>query len=809
MSAMNDIIVKANELLNREEYGKALVILQNAPSTDCEPAEEENIPAYYNRKISLLMARAYYHNQLYEDATVLITELERNETDITEDKDFIFLKYQLLLIRKGPQEAIDFLLGLKNIPFARELDFFIRYCLGKAYFWKGEYHSANRHFRQCRAYYKEKGDHRMLGNVLYMLGYNAFQRSFFEVAESYYRKAAHNYNITEDKNQEAATDHMLGILYYKTGRYKLAERKLSSAADHYRISGNRTRTAESLLARGRVCIYTGELSRSRSLVEQGIRIAENIDHKRVTALGYEFLGEINLLEDNLDEALYHFKKAEALAREIAPGGDIALEVSRRLGDLYIRLDQLASADEALSKALKMAEKLHDSYELGAVFRAKGVLQLKTGQLESARASFRESVSVLRLIKEKFELARTCFTAADTLFDYLEETDLPDDKNGQLLAEIRNYASDALRIFRDIGLERRTRQCRQLLDRLSGKSGRKTSPSGIVDIRFDSKSLYRDFLVAESDHLLSIIKKCRTVAPSRIPVLISGETGTGKEVIARYIHITGNRAEKPFVPVNCASITDQVFESELFGHTRGAFTGAVRDHIGLIERASGGTLFLDEISELSNRQQAKLLRALQEKRIRRVGESREREVNFRVISASNQDLDLLLRAGNLRKDFYYRINHESIEIKPLRMHRRDICPLLAYYLSKLDAPLKIEEDALDLLCSYNWPGNIRQLVSLTRLLGVNIRNSNVITREDLPPGIRKHRISGDEANASPEMNPLKIHPIPAIGLTRDPDDIRRLVVSALINTGGNKSAAARELGISRSTIYRLIKRLDIT
>ena len=808
MAAVNEIIVKASELLNREEYKKALIILESAlpEHSDCQ---EESISVYYNREIALLLARAYYHNQLYEEAAVVIEKLEQQERNITGEKDFIFLKYQILLIRDNPQKAIDFLSSLESESFDEEIDFFIRYCLGKAYFWKGNYHSANICFRECREYYDSRADHLMLGNVLYMLGYTAFQRSFYEVAETYYKSAVKSFKLAEDRNQEAATDHMLGILYYKTGRYKLAQRKLSSSARHYEISGNRTRTAESLLARGRVCIYTADLERGRRLVEQGTRIAEQIEHKRAFALGHEFLGEINLLEENLDGALFHFKKAESLAFEIAPSGDIALEVSRRLGDLYIRLDQFPSADEMLSKALKLAENLHDNYELGAVFRARGVLQLKTGQLESALASFRESVSVLRLIKEKYELARTLFTAADSISDYILESELPGKKIAGLYSEIKDYAAEALRIFRDIGLERRTGQCEKLLEKISAKPVREKSGSGFTRISIEEESLYRDFLVAHSEHLNEIIEKCLKIAPSDIPVLITGETGTGKEIIARFIHASGDRSDKPFIAVNCASITDQVFESELFGHNRGAFTGAVRNHIGLFERASGGTLFLDEISELSARQQAKLLRALQEKRIRRVGESREREVNFRVVSASNQDLDDLLRTGALRKDFYYRINNESIRIKPLRSHREDINPLLAYYLRKFGAPLRIDNDALKLLNSYNWPGNIRQLVNLARLLSVSADDSDTVTVENLPPGIRKHRISGDEMNPSPEMNPLKVHPIPAIGLTRDPDDIRRLVVSALVKTGGNKSAAARELGISRSTIYRLIKRLDIT
>ncbi|MBD3180129.1 MAG: tetratricopeptide repeat protein, partial [Candidatus Latescibacteria bacterium] len=585
MSAVNEIILKANELLRREEYANALRILENALPEDCPSASEIRSESL-DREIALLLARTYYHNQLFREASDLIKKLEENDGDITGEKEYIFLKYQLLLIMENPQTAIDFLAALNKQSLNQKMRIFIDYCLGKACFWKGDYHNANIYFRACRRFYQERNDHLMLGKTLYMLGYTAFQRTFFEVAESYYSKAADNFRLVKDRNQEAATDHMLGILYYKTGRYKLAESKLKAAAGYYELSGNRTRKAESLLARGRVCIYRGDLSRGRKLVGEAMEIAGGIRHRRASALGHEFMGEINLLEDEPDEALYHFKKAEAIAVDIAPGGDIALEVSRRLGDLYIRLDQLPYADEMLTRALELAEKLHDNYELGAVFRARGVLQLKTGQLESARANFRESVSVLRLIKEKFELARTCYTAAESINEYMSDSEITGRKREQLNEEITGYAVEALRIYRDIGLPGRGRQCENLLDNLSRAPARREGSSSAVRLKIDNKSLHQDFLVARSKHLLKIIEKCRKIAPSDIPVLITGETGTGKEVIARFIHLAGSRNGKPFVPVNCASITDQVFESELFGHTRGAFTGAVRNHIGLIERASG-------------------------------------------------------------------------------------------------------------------------------------------------------------------------------------------------------------------------------
>lgn len=809
MAETKKLINTINGFLEKEEYKSALKKIKGIESSNSSPLSALDIaPLNGGGKMKLLAARVYYHNQIYDRAAELLEGLEKGYPDITAEKDFIFLRYQLLLINENPESAIRFLESLPADIQSGETAFFIKFCMGKACFWKGDYHASNIHFQACRKHYASKSDHLMLGNVLYMLGYTACQRSFFEIAETYYAKALENFRAIGNRGQIAATQHMMGILDYKTGRYSISEKNLLAAAKNYMKSGNRTRMAESYIARGRLCIFTGKLSRGKELVGEGLKIAEKTEHKRGIALACEFLGEISCLAGELNDAFLWLERARRIAVDIAPQGDIMLEVSRRTGDLCIAAGHLEDAEKELLKSLKLAEGLHDRYELGATLRALGILEARKGNLDLARSYFREAVMTLRLIKEKFELAKTLQSAAESFLEYPSRIEIVGEEVMEFVREGKGLAVEASQLFDSLELKKRGNECLDLINKLDKMICKQECVSKISNILFEKHWLYGDFLVARSSHLRKTVAKVKNIAPSGIPILITGETGTGKEVIARFIHRLSGRAEGAFVAVNCASVADQVFESELFGHRKGAFTGAQRDHTGLVMRASGGTLFLDEISELSLRQQAKLLRVLQEGKVRRVGESIERDADVRIITASNQNIAGLLRSGKLRKDFYYRINVESITLEPLRRHREDIYPLFSYYMNKYGYSAGIEAELLGLLESYNWPGNVRQIVSLAKVLSHRCRNRRIIRKSDLPARIRKQHIFGMEIEISGEMELLKIRPIPAIGLTKDPEDVRKLLVSTLLKMGGNKSAAARELGISRSTIYRVMKRLDL-
>jgi len=244
----------------------------------------------------------------------------------------------------------------------------------------------------------------------------------------------------------------------------------------------------------------------------------------------------------------------------------------------------------------------------------------------------------------------------------------------------------------------------------------------------------------------------------------------------------------------------MFETEFFGHVKGAFTDARSDRAGLVEAAHGGTLFLDEFTELSPGQQAKLLRVLQEKKVRRIGDTKERNVDIRVISACNGDVDNLVESGRLRKDFYYRICAERIEIEPLRFRREDITALIAYYLKESGDKLQIEEEAVKLLKRYHWPGNVRELLGVLQVLIEITSGDNIIKARDLPGVIRDSKgIELAELDSAGKIRAKKFYGLNA-------GSLQRFLSETIARHGGNHSAAARELGVSRMTLYRWLKKV---
>jgi len=284
-----------------------------------------------------------------------------------------------------------------------------------------------------------------------------------------------------------------------------------------------------------------------------------------------------------------------------------------------------------------------------------------------------------------------------------------------------------------------------------------------------------------------------VAPYDSSLLITGESGTGKEVLARYIHRLSPRSNKPFLALNCSALPDTLLESELFGHVAGAFTGAMRNRAGVFEEAAGGTIFLDEIGDVSPNMQVKLLRVLQSKEIMRLGESKPRRVDVRIIAATNRDLKQAVKEGRFREDLYYRLAVIEIAIPPLRSRREDILPLARYFVGrfaeKLNMPgLKLHASCLSLLEAYDWPGNVRELENAVERAAV-LAQGGTIMPEHLPPSVR---YGPDAQNgAAPPTGTLK-------------DVERRHILAVLDSVGGHRRQAARLLGISPSTLWRKLK-----
>jgi len=254
------------------------------------------------------------------------------------------------------------------------------------------------------------------------------------------------------------------------------------------------------------------------------------------------------------------------------------------------------------------------------------------------------------------------------------------------------------------------------------------------------------IIGESPALRAIIEEVRKIADTRSNVLLLGETGTGKELFARVIHHSSARKDMPFVPINCSAIPETLLESELFGHVKGAFTGAVVSKKGLFEEADGGTVFLDEIGDISPSLQVKLLRVLEDQLIRPVGSTKAEKVDIRFITATNKDLGDAVRKGEFREDLYYRINTISMRIPPLRERRDDIPLLVNYYVSKYSRELgkavnEVEAPALDVLEHYDWPGNIRELQNVVER-AILICDGTMITADNLPDMVRSETAEGD-------------------------------------------------------------------
>jgi len=310
----------------------------------------------------------------------------------------------------------------------------------------------------------------------------------------------------------------------------------------------------------------------------------------------------------------------------------------------------------------------------------------------------------------------------------------------------------------------------------------------------------DNLVAESPPMRQIVDLIQRVAPTETTVLILGESGTGKELVARAIHGLSSRSGGPFVAVNCAAIPENLLESELFGHVRGAFTGAVRDRIGKFESAEGGSIFLDEIGEMRPELQVKMLRCLEERAVERVGDNRPIRVDVRVVAATNKDLGKAIQAGEFREDLYYRLNVVPIAIPPLRERREDVRPLVQHFLRNLDASprMTVTPDAFRALETYDWPGNVRELENaLERAL--IFQRGEAITLADLPETIRTPR------NKESVGLPVSL---PETGLSLEEVE-KELILRALRKHDWNQSRAARYLGITRHTLLYRIEKHGIT
>ena len=386
-------------------------------------------------------------------------------------------------------------------------------------------------------------------------------------------------------------------------------------------------------------------------------------------------------------------------------------------------------------------------------------------------------------KDIYVLEDRCMGQGDVACHLLGRT--AEEWGDERAEELRFFNAERLEECLDVSLRRVTETLRAAEKKLRAHRRALVSVAPDVDEPLG--------IVAKSPRMSQVVDLARRVARVDATVLITGESGSGKERIARLVHDESTRASGPFIAVNCGAITESLFESELFGHARGAFTGATQDRPGLFETANRGTLLLDEVGEVSTAMQVKLLRALQEAEIRRVGENKSRAVDVRILAATNRDLAQGVSGGTFRQDLYYRLKVVELNVPPLRERRDDILPLARVMLTSAAIRMKrkisgISPPAADQLLRYGWPGNVRELENAMER-AVALARGGRVDLDDLPEEIRR------------------AVPAPAVmaGAVRPLDEVEKeYILAALESNGGNQTHTARQLGIGLATLYRRLK-----
>jgi DNA-binding NtrC family response regulator/tetratricopeptide (TPR) repeat protein len=647
-------------------------------------------------------------------------------------------------------------------------------------------------------------DPRVKSRVLTMLGLVAQNKGLHEAALEYFDRAKEICRISADHYGEAAAALNAGILLLRRGRLSGAERSIERARAIFTSIEWSIGTCRSLLALGNVSKCRGDFAAAVRSYRDAERIANHGEFAREHSLAREFIGDIHFERGRHQAAESCYRQGLRIATAVAPDGDVVVEINRRLGELYLSKADIPGAMSFLRRGLRLSQRLEDKLEKGAILRSMAKAACMLGNRRRGVALFRKAIGMLQEAGCSLELGKTHLAYAEIL---VEDGRLPHDNAphesppaGKMPDEAWSSAVEAQHILGNLENESLKSAAQRCLDRVIARRGKRSRAdtafrgrSRVVRVGFSPEYIRHEGFVAVSEPMLELWEQIHFAAGFDRPVLVTGETGTGKELVARLIHALSPRAAHPFVALNCAAVPDHLFESEFFGHKKGCFTGALNDRIGLFEEANSGTLFLDEVGEITALQQVKLLRVLQEGRIRRVGENGERPVNVRIISATNQNLEEKLGKAALREDFYYRINAEHILVPALRERPDDIVPFIAYCLCANGGGVRaveIELSALKCMQSYPWPGNVRELFAVLERVR-HMSNGGMITLEMLPERIRRGRGAPDSRAAK----------APEVSLS----DAGRRLRRTLDLCGGNKSAAARWLGISRGTLYKELRR----
>jgi DNA-binding NtrC family response regulator len=588
--------------------------------------------------------------------------------------------------------------------------------------------------------------------------------------------------------QIAIRSYNMGCLERRSGRWDVAEEYLSKSLDLFRNVEHPAGVSWALSELGILFGQRGDFENAKDYLV-GAR-----DYVRGHGLHREEFFAIVALSRALadagrwQEALESLEEALGAVSSHAPFGDLACEARTIYAECLAAAGRIDEAREQAATATEMARRLSGRYEEGAALRALGVVS------EGVRAiqAFERSLNTLRDLGDDYEIALTLARYGEYLAASGDTPDAPRRARGLLL--------EAHAVLDRLGARRSADSLERKLAALESREGLFLRRRMVAESASCEPELAGTQAELESMGFVTrnkvILDQMARWGHTNARILIHGETGTGKELIARIIHNMSDRKSKPYVVVDCASLSEGLAESELFGHVKGAYTNAISDRAGLFEEADGGTVFLDEVGELPPAIQAKLLRVLQEGEVRRVGSSRARSVDVRVIAATNRDLESAVEKGDFRRDLYFRLKGATINLPPLRERPEDI-PVLAEYFVRLEEERSgkiylFSKEALKAFGCHVWEGNVRELKTEIELL-LESSADCVIGLEQLPETLRERPKAG--ASAREETPDAESN-----------DGLVDEALWALQRHNGNKTLAAKELGITRQALHKRLKKL---
>ena len=697
----------------------------------------------------------------------------------------------------------------------------------------GDLRKAEVCFGDAASTYRRIDDREGVVNTYNELSRLLFTRGKYETAVEHLKDAVAYCETMKDQKLTATITGNLGTVYMIVDKWKEATENLLKSVESNVACNNEPNLCRSLLSLGYLSILLRRLTEAEDYLKRAHSIISNNGLSREKAIYHEYAGELALTNGDFTQAQKHYLQAIELGEQIAPRSPIISQGYRLLAELQTTRGDLEDALASCQKSLEASKRIGERVEEAIGHRTLGRIYSHNGHPDRVRENFDQAIRIFEEIGVRFELAKTyLFMTQCEDFDYWERLKYlgrAEDLASRLdtpyyLAKVHagfaemflkdgklDQARDFLSKAKDVFQKLDEKQDLELLSVLERKADQGLGRGHSIHIGDSAENCF-DGILTQNQAILEILDKVRQVKDSDISILLEGETGTGKGLLAKAIHYASNRRNGQFVTVSCAERAGGLLESELFGHKRGSFTGAVADKRGFVEEATGGTLFLDEIAEVSPSVQVKLLRAIEEKEIVRLGEVKPKKVDFRVIAATNQDLDVLVSQGEFRSDLFYRLNGIRFRLPALRERKNDIPLLVEHFLKRYcqDGMNKnggcdgqrsvsipaVDRKAMELLLGYHWPGNIRQLDNLVKQMVIFSDGQPMITEKVLAGILEKLTVNGK----SPKEGTF---------LQRVRQYVKEEIEKALAEAGGNKSRAARSLGIDEARLRYQIKTLGIT